>query len=139
MCGVRYAVCRSVCRHSQRRHCVCHNIRNKAQIFPGRGGKIHNARHVKEPEYGGLAVVYYRRYPRFVAAMKNRHKKYNNTRKLLRRLEEEGRAMVIAPSRELDIGRTCNDPEKLQQVYDLGRRDAIRQLGNLEVFLENRE
>ena len=95
--------------------------------------------YVKEPEYGGLAVVYYRRYPRFVAAMKNRHKKYNNTRKLLRRLEEEGRAMVIAPSRELDIGRTCNDPEKLQQVYDLGRRDAIRQPGNLEVFLENRE
>ena len=90
----------------------------------------------KEPENAGMAKVYYRKYPRFVAAMKNRHKVYNNTRKFIRRLEEEGRAFVIFPSRQLEIGRTCHDAEALQRVYDLGREDAIRQLGNLEVFLE---
>lgn len=92
----------------------------------------------KEPENAGMAKVYYRRYPRFVAAMKNRHKVYNNTRKLIKRLEEEGKVFVISPSRELGVGRTCRDVQVLQRAYDLGRQDAMRQLGNLEVFLEKK-
>lgn len=92
--------------------------------------------YVKEPEYGTLARVYYRKYPKFAQALKNRHKSYNNTRKLIRRLEEEGRAFVISPGEELGMGRTCHDPEEIQRVYDIGRKDAIRQLGNLEVFLQ---
>lgn len=92
--------------------------------------------YVKEPEHATLAKVYYRQYPRFAAAMKNRHKVYNNTRKLIRRLQEEGKAFVINPSHSPAIGRVCRDPEKIQEVYDLGRQDAIRQLGNLELFME---
>lgn len=92
--------------------------------------------YVKEPEHATLARLYYSQYPRFVAAMKNRHKVYNNSRKLVRRLQEEGKAFVIGPSQSLSIGRVCHDPEQIQEVYDLGRRDAIRQLGNLELFME---
>ncbi len=95
--------------------------------------------YVKEPEHAGLARAYYHRYPKFAAAMQNRHKAYNNTRKLIRRLEEEGKAFVICPSREPAIGRSCHDPDKIQQVYDMGREDATRQLGNLEVFLERNQ
>lgn len=95
--------------------------------------------YVKEPEHASLAKVYYRQYPKFATAMENRHKAYNNSRKLIRRLQEEGKAFVICPSQELNIGRTCHDPEKLQEVYDLGRRDTIRQLGNLEVFMEQED
>lgn len=94
--------------------------------------------YVKEPEYGMLAGLYYRKYPKFAAALKKRHKSYNNARKLIRRLEEEGRAFVISPTEELSMGRTCHDPEEIQRVYDMGRKDAIRNLGNLEVFLEQR-
>ena len=36
------------------------------------------------------------------------------------------------------MGRTFHDPDQLQRVYDIGRGDAVRQLGNLEVFLEKR-
>jgi len=93
----------------------------------------------KEPENTRMARVYYRKYPRFAAAMKNRHKVYNNTRKLIRRLEEEGKAFAICPSRELTVGRTCHDAEALQAAYDLGRQDTVRQLGNLEVFLERKD
>lgn len=95
--------------------------------------------YVKEPEYAGLARLYYRKYPQFAAAMANRHKVYNNTRKLIRHLEEEGRVFVICPGEELGMGRTCHDPEEIQRVYDAGKRDAVRQLGNLEVFLEKRD
>lgn len=94
--------------------------------------------YVKEPELGGLAKAYYRKYPAFAAALKNRHKAYNNTRKFIRRLEEDGRAFVIGPGEELAMGRTCHDPEEIQRVYDMGRQDAVRQLGNLEVFLDGR-
>ncbi len=94
--------------------------------------------YVKEPEYGMLAGLYYRKYPKFAAALKKRHKSYNNARKLIRRLEEEGKAFVISPTEELSMGRTCHDPEEIQRVYDMGRKDAIRNLGNLEVFLEQR-
>ena len=93
--------------------------------------------YVKEPEHSTLARLYYRQYPRFAAAMKNRHKVYNNSRKLIRRLQEEGKAFVISPAQGPDIGRVCHDPDKIQEVYDQGRGDAIRQLGNLEIFLEN--
>lgn len=92
----------------------------------------------KQPENAHMARVYYRKYPRFAAAMKKRHVVYNNSRKLLKRLEEAGKAFVICPSRELVVSRTCHDVEVLQRAYDLGRQDAVRQLGNLEVFLENR-
>ena len=91
--------------------------------------------YVKEPEYGGLARIFYRKYPAFARSMAMRHKAYNNTRKLIRRLEEEGKAFVICPGEELGMGRTCREPEEIQRVYDTGRGDAIRQLGNLEVFL----
>ncbi len=94
--------------------------------------------YVKEPEYGMLAGLYYRKYPKFAAALKKRHKSYNNARKLIRRLEEEGKAFVISPAEELNMGRTCHDPEEIQRVYDMGRKDAARHLGNLEVFLEQR-
>ena len=53
----------------------------------------------------------------------------------IRRLEEEGKAFVICPGEELGMGRTCREPEEIQRVYDTGRGDAVRQLGNLEVFL----
>lgn len=94
--------------------------------------------YVKEPERAVLAQLYYRKYPEFAKALGMRHKVYNNTTKLIRRLEEEGKAFVIAPGEALDIGRTCHDPEKIQEVYDIGEKDAIRCLGNLEVFLEKR-
>lgn len=92
--------------------------------------------YVKEPEYKALAGIYYRKYPAFAAALKNRHRAYNRTIRVIRRLEEEGRVFVISPGEELAMGRTCHDPEELQKVYDLGRQDAVRQLGNLEVFLD---
>ena len=92
--------------------------------------------YVKEPEYKTLAKLWYRKYPEFAGTMKNRHKAYNNSRKFIRRLEEEGKALVICPAEALGIGRTCSDPDLLEQVYDMGRKDAVRQLGNLEVFLE---
>lgn len=80
--------------------------------------------YVKEPEKNWLADICYRKYPKFVRALKRRHISYNRSRERIRKLEQEGKIFVIRPSRELTIGRMESDPEKLQMVYDIGRKDA---------------
>ena len=50
---------------------------------------------------------------------------YNETVREIEKLEAEGEIFVVRPSRELTIGRTESDPAKLQEVYDIGRRDAL--------------
>ena len=91
--------------------------------------------YVKKPEHSSAARVFYRRYPRFVAALKRRHITYNKTVRWIRKLELEGKVFVIRPSRKLTISRTSSDPDELQRVYDLGRADAHRQMEDMKRFL----
>lgn len=91
--------------------------------------------YVKKPAHVGPAKVLYRKYPKFVAAMKNRHRTYNKTLRFIRKMEREGRVFVIRPSQVMTISRTCNDPDKIQQAYDLGRADALKQMDGLKEFL----
>jgi len=84
--------------------------------------------YIKKKEANWAAPIVYRKYPNFVRAVKNRHISYNRMIKRLEELEAAGKIFVIRPSEELKIGRTEGDPEKLQQVYEIGRRDAQAQL-----------
>lgn len=90
--------------------------------------------YVKEPESIRLASVLYHRYPKFVQAIQNRHNAYNATIQQIERLEAEGEIFVIRPSRALDIGRTEHDPARLQAVYDIGRRDALCRMRDLQTW-----
>ena len=55
-----------------------------------------------------------------------RHIVYNDTTKLLRQLEQEGKALVIAPEQPLKIGRFEKNRAKLIALYDEGYREASR-------------
>lgn len=90
----------------------------------------------KEPESTRLAAVMYRKYPKFVEAIQNRHNAYNETIRQIEMLEAAGRIFVIRPSRALAVGRTEHDPVKLQEVYDIGRRDALCRLRDLAAWME---
>lgn len=89
----------------------------------------------KEPESTRLAAAMYRKYPAFVEAIQNRHNTYNETVRQIEKLEAEGEIFVIRPSRALTIGRTEHDPVKLQEVYDIGRRDALCRMRDLEAWI----
>ncbi len=95
-----------------------------------------DASYVKPPQYIGPGHIVYCRYPRFMAALKRRPKTYNETIRLIRRLEQEGKAFVICPSRVMTISRTCRDPEEILRAYELGRGDAEARLAELRKFLE---
>ncbi len=92
----------------------------------------------RQPESYLLTRLFYRKYPKFVNAMRYHHLRYNNTVKKISKLEKDGLAYVIRPSVDLDIGRLENDPEKIQRVYDIGRADALAQIDRLCAWLDTK-
>lgn len=89
----------------------------------------------KKPTSPAMARLRYREYPHFVRAITQRHRRYNDSLENLRRLEAEGRAFVIRPSRDLKVARMEKDVRKIQAQYDLGRRDTLKKLDALREFL----
>ncbi len=67
---------------------------------------------------------YGHRYPAIAERMLRRPEVYNRTVAEIVRREKEGSIFVIRPSEPVVIDRIEKDPEKLQTVYDLGRKDA---------------
>lgn len=92
--------------------------------------------YVKQAEVSRLVRLRYWRYPRFLQALENRHLRYNEKIRYIRRLEQAGEVFVLRPSRKLTIGRMEHNPRELQRTYNLGRRDARRHMEELMKWLE---
>ena len=78
----------------------------------------------------------YRAYPRFVAAMENRHLMYNQETAYVKEQEAAGKAFVIRPPKALNISSMTTDPSELQRVYMTGRKAAEKALPALVRFLD---
>lgn len=89
----------------------------------------------KKPEYRLLPKLVYRQYPAFVKTLEQRHIRYNAMVERIQALEKTGSIFVIRPEKELSIGRLESDPEKVQQVYDTGRADAVKRMAQLKAWL----
>ena len=77
----------------------------------------------------------YKKYPQFVQAMIDRPKVYNRQRELCYSEQEAGRAIVIQPSKPIKIKRSCKDPEILEEIYNLGVKDATERLPEINRFI----
>ena len=89
----------------------------------------------KKPMNMGLVKAFYRKYPKFVSALSRRHIRYNETVEKILELEKAGEVFVIRPAKALEVGRLERDPEKVQQVYNHGRADAIACMNRLKAWL----
>lgn len=89
----------------------------------------------KRQEHSVLAKLFYRKYPKLVKALENRHIEYNKTMEYIDKLEKENKIMVLSPSREMRISRMEKNPNKLTELYNLGRKDANEKLGEIREFL----
>ena len=67
--------------------------------------------------------------------MKQRHVIYNQELLQVEEQEKCGKALVIRPSEPITISRTENDPEKLEEIYQLGRKDGIANLKKMRTFI----
>ena len=75
------------------------------------------------------------KYPEVTSAMKQRHVMYNQELRQVDEQEKCGKALVIRPSEPITISRTENDPEKLEEVYQLGRKDGLANLEKMRTFI----
>ena len=75
------------------------------------------------------------KYPEVTRAMKQRHVMYNQELRQVEEQEKCGKALVIRPSEPITISRTENDPEKLEEVYQLGRKDGLINLEKMRTFI----
>ena len=67
--------------------------------------------------------------------MENRHNEYNKTINYIKELERQGRIFVIRPSQKLDIKLIERNPEKLEEIYQIGIKDAKKQMNKLKKYL----
>ena len=89
----------------------------------------------KKPEKAGLEKLFYRRYPEFAKALRNRPWVYNRQLEEIEALKEEGKIFLIRPSEPLSISRTSKDPAEIEAVYQIGMEDGKRQLPALLEWL----
>ena len=72
----------------------------------------------------GLVKPLLRRYPAIYAALKSRYVWYNAALEYIDSRVAAGKAVLISPKEPLDISRVCHDPERMQRVYDVGRKSG---------------
>lgn len=77
----------------------------------------------------------YKKYPKFVKAMENRHILYNRTLDEIGVMEKEGSVFVIRPSKPVEIGRLEKDITKLKALYEEGYNDAKKHYEALMEFI----
>lgn len=82
------------------------------------------------------AKVYYRKYPRLAQAISNRYQNYNTSAALVAKLETEKKIFVFRPTKTVAIRRIEKDTGKIQEMYNLGRSDALAGLNKLRKYLE---
>lgn len=82
-----------------------------------------------------LAHIMYRRYPKFIRAITNRHIMYNQELEWIEKQASDNKVFVIRPSKFIKIHHMERNKKILQAVYDLGRIDALRLLPEMQKFL----
>ena len=91
--------------------------------------------YIKKPANPALIRAGLAKYPAMVKVMQNRHSLYRYQRDYVFASEKSGMTLVLCPDTALGVSHTERDPEKLQAVYDEGRRIALRELGKIKEFM----
>ncbi|MEE0950000.1 MAG: patatin family protein [Streptococcus equinus] len=92
----------------------------------------------KKPSSGRLYKLFYRRYPKFVEVASKRYEHYNATVEHIIDLEKNGELFAIRPSQNLEIGRLETNPEKFEEIYQVGVNDTEGILKQLKNYLKQR-
>ena len=79
--------------------------------------------------------VWLHKYPELVKELADRHLRYNESVEALEAAERAGRVFVIRPSESVKAPAMVRDPEILERIYQVGRRDATAQLEALTAYL----
>lgn len=83
-----------------------------------------------------LIKLKYKRYPKLIQQIENRHNHYNETIRYIEEQEALGNIFVIRPQEKLLVGRVEKDKARLEALYQLGYECAKMQHKELQRFLK---
>ena len=86
-----------------------------------------------------LMKIRYRKFPKLVQSIVTRHDQYNASLDHIACREAAGALLVIRPLEKLPVGRTEKDPDKLRQVYEIGRRTAEERIEEIQKYLKEEQ
>ena len=89
----------------------------------------------KKPEASPVVKFALCRIPKIYEALKLRHEMYNRQMNELDQKEAEKSSLIIRPPEDLRIGHTEKDPEELDRVYRIGRREAEKKLEEIRLWI----
>jgi predicted patatin/cPLA2 family phospholipase len=81
------------------------------------------------------AKVFYSKYPNLVETINKRYKAYNAILQEIEELDAKGEIVLVRPTKDLKLGRIESNPDRLQEMYDLGIEDAKRLLPQIKTYL----
>lgn len=74
-------------------------------------------------------------FPNMEKPLLTRHEMYNRELELCEKLEKEGRAVVLRPSKEVSIDSLEKDIEKIKRIYEYGYNLAIENIEKIRNLL----
>ena len=77
----------------------------------------------------------YKKYPNLVKSIEQRHIYYNQTLEYIENQRKSGNIFVIRPEKPVKIGRLEKSKEKLDELYNIGIKDAEKNYEKLKEFL----
>lgn len=83
-----------------------------------------------------LIKLSYKKYPKLIEVMKNRHIMYNETTDYIKEREKSGELFVIRPKSKLCVNHVEHDAKKLEKAYQEGRKAALGNLDKVKEFLK---
>ena len=80
--------------------------------------------------------LFYGKYPKFREMVRDRREIYYQQKNLVNKLEKEGKALELFPSKSFDIGRFGGDTTQLLGLFELGYNDCEAKREEIYKFLE---
>ena len=86
-----------------------------------------------------LASRYFKKkYPQFAERLLTRHNTYNETVACCEQLEREGRAVLLRPTKEIQIDSLEKDLEKIDRIYHFGYDEAVRRMDEIKALISDK-
>lgn len=84
-----------------------------------------------------LPKIIYHKYPNLIKAINTRYIKYNETLDIIIDMENKKEIFVFRPSKELNLSRIEKNPDRLQEMYNLGIKDFNNNYKALKKYLKS--
>lgn len=84
-----------------------------------------------------LASLFYPKQKYIRSDLEKRHLKYEKQWGIVKSLEKEEKALILRPSRNMHIGRSTQDKEKLLEWFELGYQDTLDRIEEIRKFINS--